>query len=46
MGAYSIFQVCMCQHGDANSSSNWRYKKSFSMNPRGSVEDLKKIHFA
>ena len=24
MGAYSIFKVCMCQYGDANSSSNWR----------------------
>ena len=24
MGAYSTFKVCMCQYGDANSSSNWR----------------------
>ena len=22
--AYSIFKVCMCQYGDANSTSNWR----------------------
>ena len=29
VGVYSIFKVCMCQHGDANSSSNWRYLKSF-----------------
>ena len=27
MGTYSIFQVCLCQYGDANSSSNWRYDK-------------------
>ena len=25
--AYSIFKVCMCQHGDANSSTNWRYRR-------------------
>ena len=27
MGTYSIFKVCLCQYGDANSSSNWRYDK-------------------
>ena len=41
MVAYSIFKVCMCYYGDANSSSNWRYQQSFFMNPPGSVEDLK-----
>ena len=41
MGAYSIFKVCMCQYGDANSSPNWRYWKNFFVNPPGSVEDLK-----
>ena len=25
---------------------NWRYSKTFFMNPPGSVEDLKKLHFA
>ena len=30
----------------ANSSSNWRYWKSFFVNPPGSVKDLKKLHFA
>ena len=43
---YYIFKVRMCQYGDANSSSNWRWQKSFFMNPPGSVEDLKKLHFA
>ena len=42
MGTYSIFKLCMCQHGDANSSSNWRCWKSFLMIPPESVEDLKK----
>ena len=32
---YSIFIVCMCQYGDANSTSNWRYLKSYFMNPLG-----------
>ena len=44
MGTYSILKVYMCQHSDANSSSNWRYQKGLFLRIRLGVFRMKKTY--